>query len=133
MRKVLCCLPVLFACAGALPAQAQKSLAGTAWVGTASVPEPTEVVLQFKQDTVFMFVKDSKQLAETMHYTQKGNHQFVWQKISGGSPCDTQTPGTWAYKIKKDEIMFTPVNDPCPGRTEASLGKPFKKTTWPQP
>lgn len=123
-------LPVLL-CAGALPARAQKPLAGTAWVGIASIPEPVEIVLQFKQDTVFMFVKGSKQLAETMHYTQKGNNQYTWQKISGGSPCDTQTPGTWAYKIKKDEIMFTPVDDPCPGRTQATLGKPFKKITWP--
>ncbi len=133
MKKVLCCLPVLFACAGALPAQAQQPLAGTTWVGIAAIPEPVEVVFQFKQDTVFMFVKESNELVETMHYTQKGNNQLTWQKISGGSPCDTQTPGTWAYKINKDEIMFTVVDDPCPGRTQAALTTPFKKTTWPQP
>ncbi len=124
--------PLLLLVAGALPARAQKSLAGTAWQGTANIPGPTEVVFQFKQDTVLMIDQASKHVIETMFYTQKGN-QYAWRKISGGSPCDTQTPGTWAYKIKRDEITFTVVEDACPGRTEATLNKPFKKVTWPTP
>lgn len=125
-------LPVLL-CAGALPARAQKPLAGTAWAGTVSIPEPVEVVLQFKQDTVLMLDQAGRQVLETMRYIQQGNNQYTWQKLSGGSPCDTQTPGTWAYKIEKDAITFTVVADPCLGRTQAALNKPFKKITWPTP
>lgn len=131
-KRLMHCLPFVLLCAAHLPVRAQQSLAGTAWEGTANVPGPTQVVFQFKQDTVRMFDKATKRVLETMSYTQKGN-QYTWRKISGGSPCDTQTPGTWAYKIKKNEITFTPVADACPGRTEAALNKPFKKITWPTP
>jgi hypothetical protein len=112
------------------PAQAQQSLAGTAWQGVANVPDPTEVVFQFKQDTLLLFEQASKRVIERMRYSQKGN-QWTWYKLSGNSPCSEQTPGTYTYKIQQDELTITLLEDDCPERTGALPGKPLKKITWP--
>ncbi len=132
MKKLFAGFSLLVGLAASWPAQAQQVLAGTAWQGIANVPNPTEVVFQFKQDTILLFEQASKQVIERMRYSQKGN-QWTWYKLSGNSPCSEQTPGTYAYKIQQDELAITVLQDDCPERTGALTGKPLKRITWPAP
>jgi hypothetical protein len=115
-----------------LTAYAQQTLAGTAWQGIARVPERTAVVFQFKQDTVRMFDQASRAVLETMVYATHA-HQFTWRKVSGGSPCDAQTPGTYAYRIEKARLFLTLVTDACDARSGAFDQEPLQKVLWPAP
>lgn len=77
-----------------------------------------------------MIERGSKEVMETMLYTQNGQ-QWTWKKVSGGSPCDDQTPGTYAYQISGDQMTIKVVKDACQGRALAISDKPFKKIAWP--
>lgn len=120
---------LLFWVSMAVGVQAQNQLAGTAWQGTIMVAQPATVVFEFKADTVTMSLVPSRQLLETMTYTATDS-TFTWKKVSGGSPCDTQTPGTLGYKIKDDEITFTLISDACAARANAGIGEPFRKIAF---
>ena len=122
-------LPLLLLCAAA-PAHAQQPLAGTAWQGTIYAPDLTEVVFQFKRDTLIVFNQASKSAIETMRYAQKGN-QLTWNKISGDSPCDPSITGTYVYLVTDGRLAITAVKDECAERRQALTGVPMKKTDWP--
>ena len=114
--------------------QAQPSLANTAWQGTVQLHRVMDVVLQFDNDTIRMYsvsdtVLPETKLLETMTYTTKGD-TFTWRKVSGGSPCDAQTPGTWQYIIRHDELTLNRIDDGCEGRSGIQLGGPFKKVAF---
>lgn len=117
-------------------AQAQNSLANTAWQGTAvQLYWVMDVVLQFDKDTIRMYsvpdnVLPETKLLETMTYTTKGD-TLTWKKASGSSPCDEQTPGTWRYTIRNNEMTLNRVDDACEGRSNAFTDKPFKKVAVP--
>lgn len=130
MKQNMHYLPILLFCAVGLSASAQQSpsLAGTTWQGIVRAPKPTEVIFQFKQDTLFLFDSASKVVMETTLYTQKDG-QMTWRKLSGSSPCDNQTVGNYIYKIDKDQLSITPVLDVCMGRAMALVGS-LKKVTW---
>jgi hypothetical protein len=132
MKQFLSYVLFLLLSTSTLTAYAQQSLAGTAWQGITRVPERTAVVFQFKRDTVRMFDQASRAVLETMVYSTNA-HQFTWRKVSGGSPCDTKVPGTYAYRIDKDRLFLTLVSDACEGRSGAFDGEPFKKVVWPAP
>ena len=133
MKQAICgCSSLLFLCLAAEAAQAQQSLAGTAWQGTVHAPTATEVVLQFKRDTLLMIDVASREVMEVMLYTQQ-KQQWTWKKIVGGSPCDNETPGTYAYQLAKDQMTINVVNDPCTGRALAIKDQRFQKVTWPAP
>lgn len=68
-------------------------------------------------------------LLETITYTTKDN-TFTWKKVDGGSPCDSQTPGTYQVAIKNDEMTLTLIKDDCEGRSTALLPAPFKKVAF---
>lgn len=107
-------------------AYAQQLLAGTAWQGTVRMGRPTEIIFQFKQDTLLMLQAENKRVLETMRYAQLGN-QWMWQKLSGGSPCEPRTVGTYKFLILEDKMMLTLVEDACPGRSGALMGAPFRR------
>lgn len=123
---------LLLLCANARGAHAQAALAGTAWQGMARVPDRVAVVFQFQRDTVRMYDQVSRALLETMVYSSTA-HQLTWRKVSGGSPCETNTPGTYAYRIDKDRLFLTLVTDACSSRSGSFEAEPFKKMTWPAP
>jgi hypothetical protein len=131
MKQLLGYVLSLIMSASALGAQAQHSLAGTAWQGTALVPERTAVVFQFKRDTVYMYEQASRAVLETMVYSTNAQ-QLTWRKVSGGSPCDPKVSGTYAYRIDKDRIFLTLVSDACDARRVLN-GESFKKVIWPTP
>ena len=114
--------------------QAQPSLANTAWQGTVQLYRVMDVVLQFDEDTIRMYsvpdnVLPETKLLETMTYTAKDD-TFTWRKVSGGSPCDAQTPGTWRYIIRHDEMTLNKIDDGCEGRSGIQLDGPFKKVAF---
>jgi hypothetical protein len=73
-------------------------------------------------------IQPELKLLETSTYTIKDDI-FTWKKVSGGSPCDTETPGTWRYTIKNEEVTFTVIKDTCSVRS-AMLPDPFKKVAY---
>lgn len=114
--------------------QAQSSLANTAWQGTVQLYRVMDVVLQFDKDTIRMYsvpdnVLPETKLLETMTYTAKGDTS-TWRKVSEGSPCDAQTPGTWRYIIRNDEMTLNRIDDVCEGRSGMQMGGPFIKVAF---
>ena len=92
-------------------------------------PRPIEVVFQFKQDTLVLYEAASREVLETMAYTEKDG-RYTSKKVRGNSPCDDTTVGNYSYRIDKDVITITPVLDACMARAMAFIGA-LKKTSWP--
>ncbi|MBC8153221.1 MAG: hypothetical protein H7Z72_09950 [Bacteroidetes bacterium] len=111
-------------------AQAQNSLANTAWQGQANVPDEATIILHFKTDTVYMYIYPDMYLGETMVYTAKAD-TLTLQKTSGNSPCDTQGVGTLQFALKDDAMTLKPIMDDCRDRKAAWVDKPFKKVAVP--
>jgi hypothetical protein len=106
--------------------QGQTSLANTAWKGHANVPELSQIILHFAQDTVYMYMLPEMQVAEKMVYTTMDS-TFTWRKISGGSPCPTTAIGIVHYSIKGNELSMKIVSDDCEARKRAEIGETFMK------
>lgn len=113
-------------------AQSAQPLAGTAWRGIMRVPNPTEVVLQFRQDSLILIEPASREVVEIMAYTRQGD-QWTWRKLLGSSPCDDQARGTCRYQISQGELRISVVHDDCPERGFAITEAPFRKVSWPPP
>lgn len=133
MKKqiILTCLTCVGVVVGA---QAQYTLASTAWQGTVQLYRVMDIVLQFDKDTIRMYsvpdnVLAETKLLETMTYTTKGD-TFTWKKVSGGSPCDTETPGTWRYTISRNKMTLNVVDDACEARAGAHARVTFKKVAF---
>jgi hypothetical protein len=80
MKKVLSLVLVLLAI-GSLKAQ----YANTSWKGTYYIPDATDMILQFKQDTLLLNYFEDGSNAEMMKYEMKGD-TLIMTKISGISP-----------------------------------------------
>jgi hypothetical protein len=105
---------------------AKAQLANTKWAGTAAVPDPTDITLTFKKDTLNMSLKGSNDIIESMTYTVKGDVITV-KKVSGGSPCEAGSESQLKYAIKGDQLTITVIADVCAARQNAWPPDPFVK------
>ena len=88
----------------------------TSWEGVFNVPSPQEGVFEFKTDTVY--VKLFGDILETSRFKTSGD-TLTLQKLSGGSPCDTDIIGIYRFKINDDKLLLTMINDDCAERAMA--------------
>lgn len=110
-------------------AQTKNPLTNTAWQGDVYLDQMVNVIFTFQADTVKMRLSDNKEVIETMTYTVKDD-VMTWTKTSGGSPCDTQTPGSCRYTLKNDELILIAIQDGCEARSSSLPGTPFKKVVF---
>ncbi|HEU5364396.1 MAG TPA: hypothetical protein VFU62_02630 [Hanamia sp.] len=120
MKKILILLFVFV-----ITGNAKAQYANTSWKGIYYLPDATEMVLQFKKDTLlFNYFADGSN-AETMNYQMKGD-TLIMTKISGISPCDG-IKGSYKLSIKDDKLFMTLIDDSCDVRASAMPGKPLEK------
>lgn len=98
------------------------------------VPDPIECVIQFKTDTVYLRFADKLNLndidndnfLEKMVY--KIDHDTIaFQKVVGGSPCDTEVIGKYLFVIKDEKFSLFLIEDDCRERAFAFPQEPLKK------
>lgn len=95
-------------------------ITNTSWSGTFNIPDPAQMVLQFKSDTLLLGFSNNNVL-ESMTY-KISNDTLSIIKIDGQSPCDFTTPATYKLTMKEKKLFITALNDDCAERVSA----------WPQ-
>lgn len=120
MKKILFLFLVVMA-AGSANAQIQN----TSWKGIYNIPDPTEMVLQFKQDTLLLNYSQDGSNAELMNYQMKGD-TLIMTKINGISPCDG-VKGSYKLSVKDDKLFMTLIEDSCDARASAMPQQPIVK------
>ena len=96
-------------------------LKNTSWNGDFMVPQPTEGILVFKQDTTYLVLGsefNEESILETMSY--KIDHDtLTLQKLSGSSPCSDEIIGKYLFVIKNDMLYIQLISDDCSPRAAA--------------
>jgi hypothetical protein len=97
---------------------ANAQLKNTKWKGKLNVPVETNVILDFKKDSVDMIITDEGVVGETMTYSVKDSI-ITMKKTSGHSPCNVDDVFAIKYLIKDDKLYLSNLSDPCDERTYA--------------
>jgi len=105
----------------------QKSnlLANTEWKGTANIPVPVEVNFKFGTDSVDLVYQGN--VVEKMKYGFTSQGELTLLKLAGNSPCNSQDVGIYKYKIDKDVLTLTSINEKCEDRKTAFDGNNYGK------
>ncbi len=120
MKKIFFVLAVTIACLSAKSQLANHKFEGSIQMDN----QPTDIVLDFKKDTVNAIIKASGELLETMLYTSK-NGVVTFQKVSGRSECGTDIVGKYKFEQKSGDITLTLTEDICPDRANV-----LDKSVW---
>ncbi len=99
-------------------AATHAQLKNTKWEGSLMIPVETKVILDFKTDSVDMFIVDMGQVGESMTYAVKDSI-ITMKKTSGNSPCNVGDEFKVKYKISDDKLWISNFSDPCDARTQA--------------
>lgn len=95
---------------------AQNSLSNTKWKGIMLIPAATDVVLNFKKDSLFLATETGEEIG-TLIFSQRGDTLTI-RKIWGSSPCPEESQGVyrieWIEKYIK--IQLHGISDECEGR-----------------
>lgn len=110
---------ILFALAAILSVstiKAQVQIAHTKWKGTLMFDAPTDLILDFKKDTLTVYNASDKSTIEEMFYSASDT-SFTIQKIWGQSDCGNDTKGQYHFEIKEG-VMYVKTNaDDCYSRS----------------
>ena len=104
---------LLLICFLALASQAQ--LAGTIWKGNLPIPDPTDILWIFHKDSCYLYLLPDSVVVETMTYKVDKNVMTI-AKVSGNSPCDSGTPGSYTFEIRDEKLYITLNKDDCQDR-----------------
>jgi hypothetical protein len=107
-------------------AMAQAQLKDTKWEGKLNVPNETNVILDFKKDSVDMIIADEGIVGETMIYSVKDSI-ITMKKTSGHSPCNVDDVFKLKYRIKEDKLFLSNLSDPCDARIDAWSSEPLRR------
>ena len=122
MKKIFFALIVMTVC---LPAKSQ--LANHKFDGSIQLDgQPTDIVLDFKKDTVNAIIKGSGELLESMLYTAKKG-VVTFQKVSGRSECGTDIVGKYKFEQKSGDVTLMLTEDICTDRATV-----LDKSVWKQ-
>ena len=96
---------------------AKAQLANTSWKGKFYIPDPTEMILQFKADTVLLNFSYGSTL-ESMTY-KISNDTLTIRKLDGQSDCSVTDEATYKIEIKDKKLSVKPLSDNCINRANA--------------
>jgi hypothetical protein len=117
MKKIIF---LFFVCFAFISATAQ--LTNTKWKVALSIPDSTDVIFDFRTDTVEAITASDSQTLETMVYTVQDTI-LTLKKITGQSNCDDTVVGKYKFEIKDDEMYVTMIEDNCADRANALNNK----------
>jgi hypothetical protein len=86
------------------------------WKGTLNLDQPTDIFLDFRNDTCEAIRVADSQSLETMHYTLSDT-LLTLQKITGGSECDSTSVGKYKIEKKDNGMLVTLISDDCDDRS----------------
>lgn len=82
----------------------KAQFSNTSWKGMYKVPDPTEMILQFKNDTLYLNDPVNGSVVEMMNYKISGD-TLTLVKISGGSSCGDEN-GIYKVSIKDNKLSM---------------------------
>lgn len=97
---------------------ANGQIENTFWQGTYKVPNPTEMIVQFSHDTLYLNELKTGEIVEIMNYSIKADTLTV-TKISGTSPCSIDEKGIYKLTVKGNLLFISLITDACYGRRSA--------------
>jgi hypothetical protein len=103
----------------------KAQFANTSWKGLYKVPDPTEMILQFKTDTLLLIDPMNNQPVETMKYSVSGDTVTI-TKISGASDCNDEK-GIYKMEIKDNKLFITLISDDCYSRSASGADEALEK------
>ncbi len=101
----------------------KNELENTTWKGTFNIPDATEGLFVFKQDTVRVMINDYP--LETMKFSTKGD-TLILRKISGDSSCGMDD-AFYQYTITDAVLKLKMLEDDCPDRSSGIGTEGFVK------
>lgn len=113
MKKILALFTIMF-----LMQQSKAQFVNTSWTGTFKIPEETQVLLQFKEDSLILGNANTNEILERMKYSITGDTLTI-TKLDGISPCSFTDPATYKIMLKDEKLYITSVMDDCPERAGA--------------
>jgi hypothetical protein len=102
----------------------KAQLANKKWLGTLHLEQPTDVLLDFKKDSLAAITPANGKTLETMTFTVKGNI-LTLKKILGESECGVDIIGKYKFELKGNNLSLVLVQDDCYDRASA-----LDKTNW---
>lgn len=105
-------------------AESENPLANTEWTGTARIPQESEIVIKFSNDKADVLFENK--VIESMSYTLKNDH-IIFDKISGGSPCEKGVKGEYKYEVLENDFLISLIKDDCVARTASLKDNGFKR------
>jgi hypothetical protein len=121
MKKIIFLLMIVF-CATALNAQ----FTNTKWKGTLMFDTPTDIVFDFKKDTLAVLYATDNSEIEEMTYTATDT-SFTVKKIWGQSDCNNDTKGQYHFEIKEGVMYIKTIADDCYSRSMYLNGTKWMK------
>lgn len=109
-----------------MPILKSEDLINTTWSGKINVPDPVDAEMQFRNDSLFIYIGDD--LVETSSFKVKGD-TLILQKLSGKSTCDLQ-PADYSYSINDSVLILQALNDNCIERKSAFSTDGYKRIKW---
>ncbi len=94
----------------------KAQFANTRWTGEVNSDQPFNVIWDFKNDTVKVYMLPDSSLLETMTYKVQDS-LLVIKKVSGQSDCDDVAVGKYKIDLQNDKVTFFMVDDPCEHRS----------------
>ena len=94
---------------------ANAQLANSKWKGTLQLENPTDVVFDFRTDTLEAVVAEDNSSLELMKYSINDSVLSI-QKISGQSECEDSYIAKYKFEINEDGLLLTVIEDTCMDR-----------------
>ena len=113
MKKISLFIIMAFACV-----YANAQFVGSKWKATLQFDSPTDVIFDFKTDTVEAIAAADNSSIEIMHYTIQDT-VLTLLKISGQSQCDDTVTGKYKFEMKDGGVILTMIEDACNDRAYA--------------
>ena len=120
MKKIVLSLAIIIACLSAKSQLANHKFEGSIQIDS----QPTDVILDFKKDSVNAIIKATGELLEAMTYTAK-NGVVTFQKVTGKSECGTDIVGKYKFSQTSGAITLMLTEDICADRANV-----LDKSVW---
>lgn len=99
----------------------KAQFANTSWIGTFRIPEETQLLVQFKSDSLIVSYLNSGETLERMKY-RINKDTLTIVKLDGESPCSYTNEATYTILMRDEKLYIKALSDDCPERA----------TAWPE-
>ena len=113
MKKIPALIVIVF-----LMQSVKAQVANTSWIGNFKIPDETQMLVRFTQDSLVLGYANNDEVIERMKYSIAGDTLTI-TKLDGISPCSTATPATYKIMLKDEKLYISSLLDDCTDRAGA--------------